>query len=231
MKMNIKPTKPVKKTSSPGETKKAKTIKPREDDAFTRMITSAVEGIGETYSVDDDEIGDLIELHQQFKATVNHEINNPLSVVQGLAQMMVDPKTADLSRRILKDVKEITAEISSFNDKDILAVGEECKRAPLEEITFRKDLVSCYLAKVIGPLTSVIRASLDDMEEALNIKTARNVPQEIRLNRVKQSIMIIKRQAERIRNIIDTLAELMPEDIEVSQYIKDLKMVNLKWEK
>jgi signal transduction histidine kinase len=226
--MNIIPPKPVKKALSPPEIRKEQKTKPPEAGIFTRILLSSVDETPEAEQIKEREFEELSQLHEQFKSAVNHEINNPLCVVQGMAELMSRTGPQELSQRILKNSAQIKGEISGFNSKDIASVGRGCRNAPLSEIAFRKDLIGCYLAKVISPLTVAIKQCLDEMEKALNIGHSDLTQREIQVDKVKNALNIIRRQSERMRVIIDKLEKLLPEDIEIKQYLEDLKMVNLR---
>jgi len=226
--MEIKRIKPVKKTEDVKSSSSVRKTEPIDADIFGRMMTAAVGGIEEVQAAEDSDFEEISNLHDQFIASVNHEINNPLFVVRGMTELLEDEGNAPLKQNILADVDKITDEISFFAKRDIPGVGKQCKNSPLPEIVFRKDLVSCYLAKVIGPLTTVIRECIDNMEKVLNLEHDNSVSNKIEMDKVKNSLMVIQRQAARIRVIIDKLEKMLPDDIEITQYVDNLKMVRLR---
>ena len=225
--MNIKPVKPSGKTE-PVKKKKSKKAETIKGELFSRMVAESLEEAGEVEELKEEELSDLKSLHQQFVASVNHEINNPLFVVRGMTELIKEKSLAGLKNRILKDADSISREIRNFNHRDMKALGDECKKAPFTEIAFRKDLVGCYLYKVIGPLTASIGKALDDIENVLNIEKGAGAPQTQEYDKVKKAFQTIRRHAERIRQIIKRLEELLPDDIKETKYIEELKMVRLK---
>ena len=225
--MEIRPPKPPDKKGRV-EKKKAADIQPHQDDIFTRMITSGIEQSAGVEPKLHAEIEDLTGLHQQFIASVNHEINNPLFVVKGIAELMDESEKVGIKKRIIEISSNITAQIESFNQRDIKALSEECWNAPLSEITFREDLVACYLAKVIAPLTINIGQCLDDMEKVLEIEKQFSGEGHPEYDKIKMALGIIRRHADRIRQIIIRLGGLLPDNIETTRYVEELKMVNLK---
>lgn len=226
--MEIKRIKPVKKTEDVKSSSSVRRTEPINAVIFGRMMTAAVGGIEEIQAVDESEFEEISNLHDQFIASVNHEINNPLFVVKGMTELLEDEGNDPIKQNILADVDKITHEINSFAKRDIPSVGKQCKNSPLPEIAFRKDLVGCYLAKVIGPLTAVIRECIDNMEKVLDLEHDHSGYSKIEIDRVKNSLMVIQRQAARIRVIIDKLKKMLPDDIEITQYVDNLKMVKLK---
>jgi hypothetical protein len=145
-----------------------------------------------------------------------------------MAELLSEADYASIKVRISHDANDIMEKIKEFNGRDIIAVGLECRNAPLSEIAFRKDLVSCYLAKVIGKLTASLSRTLDDIEEALNIENQLNPYHTTEYDKVKRFMHAIRIHAERIRRIIDSLQKLLPENIEITQYVEELNMVNLR---
>ena len=220
--MNIKPTKPPGKSEPSGKKKKA--ARPPEG-VFTDIVTSKLSPAEKT---GDSDLEGLMVLHKQFTAAINHEINNPLFVVRGMAEMLRETQPPELKWKIIEEADKISGEISRFNRKVIPAVAEECRKAPLSEIQFRRDLVACYLAKVTVPLAGVIRSALDNIDKNLGIDSAPAFKENLQMDRVKHSLEVIRQQAQRIRTIIDRLEKMLPQDIEVKQYVDELKMVNLR---
>jgi len=231
--MEIRPPKPPGKKEPAGKKKSLK-VEPPSADIFNRMFTekvnrsSQLENVSSIESIDEGEIEGLMELHQQFVASVNHEINNPLFVVRGMAEMIKDDNLSDIRKRILEDADSISSQIMNFRQRDIPALGKECHNAPFTEIAFRKDLVACYLAKAIGPLTSAISRILDDIEDVLRMDKLSPAPGAAEYDRIKQMLKTIQHHAVRIRKIIERLEKLLPNEIEVTKYVDELKMINLK---
>jgi len=206
----------------------ASKLRPADRSLFSRLMASSVSSM-ENLEQADSEIEDLADLHEQFKASINHEINNPLCVVRGMAEMIKDQNLKEVRQQIMNDSDAIAESIQAFNRTDIPAVGHDCRNAPLEKIAFRQDLVGCYLQEVIGMLTALIAAKLDDIENALKIEqnfaSFSNSPE---LDRLKNTLKTIRRQADRIRGIIAKLEELLPQELETSAYLEELKMINLR---
>ena len=71
--------------------------------------------------------------------------------------------------------------------------------------------MGCYLAKVIGPLTAVIRKSIDDMEKILDIDSNHPNYEKVEVNKVKNSLAVIQRQAVRIRGVIEKACSYLDE--------------------
>lgn len=226
--MDIQRIKPIKKTDKTKESSAVKKSEPVNAALFGSIMTAAVGGVSDIDKVDDSDFEEITNLHDQFIATVNHEINNPLFVLRGMTELLEDDSGGELKNSILTDVDSIMDEISSFAGKDIPAVGKQCKNSPIQEIAYRKDLVGCYLAKVIGPLTTIIRNSIDNMEKVLNIDSSQPGYDKLEMEKVKNSLAVIQRQAVRIRGVIDKLEKMLPDDIEITQYVDNLKMVKLK---
>ena len=225
--MNIDPLKKIEKTKS-SESKKSSASVSANKLLFERLMAS--QGIDSVNEIEqqDDEFEALQDLHKQFVASVNHEINNPLCVVRGMAELIKDDNLTEVKKRIMADSDQISGEIRDFTNRDIVDVGKGCKNSPLNEITFRQDLVGCYLHKVIGAFTAKVSHYLDDMERILQIdaeQTALNSPE---FDRVKNTLKTIRKHAERIREIIVKLEELLPDDIETTDYLHELKMVHLR---
>jgi signal transduction histidine kinase len=230
--MEIRPPKPSGKVDTIFDKKKPEALKPPTG-IFSQLLVgqmSPAEDLDKVTEEKDTELDDLVELHQQFVASVNHEINNPLLVVRGMAELLSNDDYAPVKMRISQDTNEIVEKIKEFNNRDIYAVGQECRQAPLSEIAFRKDLVSCYLAKVIGKFTASLSRTLDDIEDALKIENKLNPYQTSEYDKVKRFMHAIRVHAERIRKIIEKLQNLLPQDIEITQYVEELKMVNLRKE-
>ena len=207
----------------------ASKIRPADRALFERMMAvnsaSAVKNVADNEA----EIEDLVDLHQKFKASINHEINNPLCVVRGMADMIKDDNLQEVREQIVDDSDAIALSIQSFNKIDIPAVGRDCLNSPLEKIAFRQDLVGCYLHEVIGKLAAEIANHLDDMEKALKIEqTYFSMSGTPEFDRVKNTLKTIRKQADRIRTIIAKLEELLPGDLETTSYLEELKMINLR---
>jgi signal transduction histidine kinase len=215
----IKPAKPVQKSDS---------VSAPEKGIFEAIMASELE---ETAPVEnpESEMEDLVQLHQQFTASVNHEINNPLFVVRGMAEMLKGADMEGIKKRILADAENIQEEIQAFSRRDVVEVGNGCRQAPLSEIAFRKDLVGCYLQRVIGVLTSSLNRHLSDIEDALNMNKHSETAMDAReLDRVKNALKTIKKHADRIKEIVARLDELVPNELEVTQYVEELKMIHLR---
>jgi len=214
----LKPAKPAQKTDS---------ITPPEKGIFERIMASELEEAAQV-ETPDAEMEDLVQLHQQFTASVNHEINNPLFVVRGMAEMIKGPDMEKVKARILADAENIQAEIQAFSNRDVVEVGNGCRQAPLSEIAFRQDLVGCYLHRVIGVLTSGLNRYIGDIEDALNLDKHSDTMSAQELDRVKNTLKTIRKHAERIKEIINRLEELVPGELEVTQYVEELKMIHLR---
>jgi len=204
-------------------------IRPVDRALFERLMAANSTSMTASIANSEAEIEDLADLHQKFKASINHEINNPLCVVRGMADMIKDDKLQEAREQIIEDSDAIALSIQSFNRIDIPAVGRDCLNAPLEKIAFRQDLVGCYLHEVIGKLAAAIAGHLDDMEKALKIEqTYFSLSGPPELDRVKNTFKTIRKQADRIRGIIAKLEELLPGDLETTSYLEELKMINLR---
>ena len=222
--MNIDPLKKIEKTKS-SESKKTSSANKL---LFDRLMAS--QGIEAASEIEErgDDFEDLQDLHKQFVTSVNHEINNPLCVVRGMAELIKDDDMSEVKKRIMDDSDQISIEIRDFNNKNIVDVGKGCKNSPLNEIAFRQDLVGCYLHKVIGAFTARVSQYLDDMENILRIDAGKSAPSSPEYDRVKNTLKTIRKHAERIREIISKLEELLPSDIETMTYLQELKMVHLR---
>lgn len=219
---------PSKKIISSKSDKSYKKLHSADAGVFSRIMALAIGNVEETKQLNESELEELFQLHDQFITTVNHEINNPLCIVQGITELIKGKEHKNLKNKILASTDNITDEIKIFAQHDIPTIGKQCKNSPISEITFREDLLGCYLAKTIGPLTSVIRQSVEDIEKMLNIYKSQSDDYKIEVDKVKKSLLIIHRHANRIRVIITKLEELLPGDIEVTKYAGNLKMVRLK---
>lgn len=224
--MNIDPLRRLEKIKPAKPVRKSESIEP-EKGIFEALMASELE---ETVPVEnaESELEDLVQLHQQFTASVNHEINNPLFVVRGMAELLKGADMEEVKKRILKDAENIQEEVKAFSRRDVVEVGNGCKQAPLSEIAFRQDLVGCYLQKVIGVLTSSLNRYISDIEEALNIDKNSDAVSAPELDKIKNTLKTIRKHAERIRQIINRLDELVPGELEVTQYVEELKMIHLR---
>ncbi|MBC8204519.1 hypothetical protein ISS30_04290 [bacterium] len=227
--MIIKPVDKSEKLKSARELKQS-AFKKADSVSFEEAMASKVESVKKVSRSEDPEIEDLQELHSQFVTSVNHELNNPLFVVKGMAQLLPEDTMGELSRNIDRSVEKMSGAIKDFNCKDIRAVGSECRRAPLEQINFRKDLVSCYLAKVIAPLIQIVKGEIEYIESTLSIDRITEV-MNLDIDKVQSYMKIIKKQAERIKIIIERLKELLPENIVLKDYFPELKMIDLSGNK
>ena len=226
--MNIDPLKRIEKSKKVAPKKKAQQADEPDPILFRRMMaaqnTAAIERVPENNADPDD----LVQLHQKFVATVNHEINNPLFIVRGMAECIREDDLQGVKKRIVEDSDSISDSIKEFNQRDILTVGDECLNAPLTEISFREDLVGCYLHKVIGSLTAKLNRYLDSIENALEMEKTpltQNTPQ---FNRMQGALTTIRKNAERLRGVIAKLQELLPDDIETTTYVEELQMIKIQ---
>jgi len=225
--MNIDPLKKIEKSKKVAPKKKAQQADEPDPILFRRMMAAQNLAAIERVPEEDTSPDDLVQLHQKFVATVNHEINNPLFIVRGMTECIRDNDMQGLKKRILGDSDSISDEIRDFSQRDILIVGDECLNSPLTEIAFREDLVGCYLHKVIGSLTTKLNRYLDDIESALEIKKnplTQNTPQ---FDRMQGAFNTIRKNAERLRGVIAKLQELLPDDLETTTYVEELQMIRI----
>jgi len=226
--MNIDPLKRIEKGKKFAARKKAQKTDEPDPILFQRMMAAqnlaAIERVPEKDTGPDD----LVQLHQKFVATVNHEINNPLFIVRGMTECIRDNDMQGLKKRILGDSDSISDEIRDFSQRDILIVGDECLNSPLSEINFREDLVGCYLHKVIGSLTAKLNRYIDSIENALEMEKAPFGQAAPEYDRMQGAFKTIRKNAERIRGIIARLQELLPDNIETTTYVEELKMIQIR---
>lgn len=225
--MNIDPLKKIEKSKKVAPKKKAQQVDEPDPILFRQMMAAQNIGTVERVQEKNTDPDDLVQLHKKFVATVNHEINNPLFIVRGMAECIRDNDMEGLKKRILHDSDSISDEIKDFSQRDILIVGDECLNSPLSEIAFREDLVGCYLHKVIGSLTAKLNHYIDDIEKALEIEKAPFGQDAPEFDRMRGAFKTIRKNAERIRGIIARLQELLPDDLETTTYVEELKMIRI----
>lgn len=226
--MNIDPIKKIEKGKAVDAKTKAKKIDEPDPILFRRMMAAQnIAGI-ERVPEQDTDPDDLVQLHEKFVASVNHEINNPLFIVRGMAECIKDDDLHDVKKRIVEDSDSISEEIKDFNRKDVKAVGDECLNSPLSEIVFREDLVGCYLHKVIGNLTAKLNRYIDGIEKTLEMEKSPAATGAPEYDRLKGAFQTIRKNAERIRGIIARLQELLPDDLETTTYVEELKMIRIR---
>jgi len=226
--MNIDPLKKIEKSKKVAPPKTTQQVDEPDPILFRQMMAAQNIGTVERVSEKNTDPDDLVQLHKKFVASVNHEINNPLFIVRGMTECIKDVDMQGAKQRILEDSDSISDEIKAFSQRDILIVGDECLNSPLSEINFREDLVGCYLHKVIGSLTAKLNRYIDSIENALEMEKAPFGQAAPEYDRMQGAFKTIRKNAERIRGIIARLQELLPDNIETTTYVEELKMIQIR---